>query len=98
RGTDGARDGTRSLCQPSACHLVTDAGTSCPWRGVSVDNPASALRKGSCGITGYSRRHSPSGVIACGILHRRGLQTRQTCACTGADVLEWVGADEVGVL
>jgi hypothetical protein len=42
--------------------------------------------------------YSPSGTVARGVLHGGRLQTRETCACTGTDLLEWMGADAVGVL
>src|SRR5206468_9744284 len=38
---------TGSLCQYPACDLVAHAGTPCPWSGVSMDDPPSALRAGS---------------------------------------------------
>jgi hypothetical protein len=41
--------------------------------------------------------YSPSGTVARGVLHWGELQTRETCACTRADVLEWMGAEEVDV-
>ena len=74
--------GTRSLCQYSACHLVADAGAPCSWSGVSLDDAPSPLRAGSSGAPGHPRWHSPSSVVACGVLHWGGLQTRETCACT----------------
>ena len=73
---------TRRVCQHSACHLVADAGTPCPWSGVRMDDPASALRAGSSSGPGYPRWHSTSSVVPCGVLHGGGLQTRETCACT----------------
>ena len=65
-----------------ACHLVADAGTPCPWSGVRMDDPASALRAGSGSGLGYPGWHSTSSVAPCGVLHGVRLQTRETCACT----------------
>jgi nitroreductase family protein len=73
--------GPRSLCQYSTCHVVADAGTPCPWSGVRMDDPASALRTGSSGASGHPRWHSSSSLAPCGVLYRGGLQTRETCTC-----------------
>jgi hypothetical protein len=81
RSPTRARDGTRSLCQHPACHLVAHAGTPCSWGGVSMDDAPSPLRAGSSGAPGHPRGYSPSGTVACGVLHGGGLQTRETCAC-----------------
>jgi nitroreductase len=50
-------------------------------RVVSMDDAPSPLRAGSSGAPGHPRGYSPSGTVACGVLHGGGLQTRETCAC-----------------
>jgi len=67
-------------------------------RGVSMDDPPSTIRAGSSSSLRHPIAHSSSSLAPRGVLHWGGLQTNETCACTGADVLEWVRADDAGAL